>query len=102
MFTCIIARIVAGSFIVFCVLMLSQRLKNAMYALLIGSAIFGLPALLSIYGLDNAKWFSLYPLFHFGAMMQKTSTAIYAWLSLLIILAIGLEILYTIFNKWCE
>ena len=82
MFGAVLARAVAGWAMAMLLLELSQRVKNVLYAALAGSALLCIPPLLSSYGLDWAKWFSAYPLFHFGAMMTRADTAAAAFLFL--------------------
>lgn len=73
MFVSLTARLAAGWGMAMLMLLLSQRLKNMLSAALVGGLLLCMPALLNLYGLSAAKWFSLYPLFHFGAMMQQTA-----------------------------
>ena len=102
MFVSLTARFAAGWGMAMLMLLLSQRLKNMLSAALVGGLLLCMPALLNLYGLSAAKWFSLYPLFHFGAMMQQTGTAIAAWLFLAVWVLIGCETLYFVYMKWCE
>ena len=102
MFVSLTARLAAGWGMAMLMLLLSQRLKNMLSAALVGGLLLCMPALLNLYGLSAAKWFSLYPLFHFGAMMQQTGTAIAAWLFLAVWVLIGCETLYFVYMKWCE
>lgn len=100
MFASLLARLIAGWSMAMTVLALSQRMKNQLYAALTGSVLLCLPSLLSVYGLTQAKWFSFYPLFHFGAMMQRTDTAVAAWLCLALFLCLGLFCLYDLWDQW--
>lgn len=102
LFVSLLARIIAGWVTAVVILLLSQRLKNMLSAALVGGLIFCMPPLLDLYGLTVARWFSLYPLFHFGAMMQESGNAIAAWLFLVIWLFIGCEILYCTYSNWCD
>lgn len=56
-------------------LWLSHKTQSNFYALLVASAVFALPLLLSVCGLDGAKWMSIYPLFHACAMFARPAEA---------------------------
>ena len=101
-FVSFIARLVAAWTMAMIILQLSQGLKNMFSTAIVGGLFLCMPALLNFYGLEAAKWFSLYPLFHFGAMMQQTDTAVAAWLFLVIWFFIGCEILYYTYSNWCD
>ena len=64
------------------VLALSQKLGNLFSALFAGSILAGLPLLLSLSGMQAAKWASVYPAFHAAALFtsQSGAVAVLLWL----------------------
>lgn len=70
------ARYLAIQTIASVTLALSYKTGNMFSALFLSSGIFALPILLSISGLESAKWLSVYPLFNAPAMFSKQSEAI--------------------------
>ncbi|MEG1699056.1 MAG: hypothetical protein RR271_05475 [Oscillospiraceae bacterium] len=73
-----LARFVALRLVAGVTLVLSQKLGNLFSALFAGGIIFSLPLLLSLSGLSNAKWLSVYPLFHTAALFANTAEMVAA------------------------
>lgn len=69
-------------------LALSYKFGNMFSALFVSSGIFGLPLMLSISGLDSAKWLSVYPLFNACAMFTKKGETICLMLIMVILVFI--------------
>ena len=76
LFLWVAARFVAVRAIAGATLALSYRLGNFFAALFAASIAFSLPLLLSISGIKNAKWLSVYPLFHAAALFNHPADAI--------------------------
>lgn len=64
------ARFAAVACMACVTLALSERIGNTFGALFASLLLFALPPLLSVCGLTAAKWASLYPLFHTGALFR--------------------------------
>lgn len=59
----ILSQIIAVMIVAGAVMLISYKLKNNIQALFAGLAIFAVPLVLSVMGIDFAKWFSLYPIY---------------------------------------
>ena len=66
------ARFLATACMACVTLTLSQHIGNTFGALFASLLLFVLPPLLSVCGLTGAKWASLYPLFHVGALFRSS------------------------------
>ena len=66
-----LARFAANACMVCVTLALSQKTGNTFGALFASLSLFALPPLLSVSGLTGAKWLSVYPLFHMGALFAS-------------------------------
>lgn len=53
------------------VLVLSQKLGNALSAMFVGSVCLCVPCLLALCGMPRIEWLGLYPLFHLGQMLTQ-------------------------------
>lgn len=65
-------------------LALSYKTGNLFSAVFISSSIFALPIMLSMSGLESAKWLSVYPMFHVCALFAKQNEAVAAMLIMFI------------------
>lgn len=70
-FLLVAARYTAVAFMAMTTLFFSQKCANAFGAMFASLTVFALPPLLSLSGLNGAKWLSLYPLFHFPALFAE-------------------------------
>jgi len=71
----ILSRFAATACMAFTTLALSQKTGSTFGALFASLMLFALPPLLSVSGLTAAKWASLYPLFHAGALFANATRA---------------------------
>lgn len=80
----VISRFIAISTMAIATLALSQKLGSTFGAMFAALVLFALPIVLSIVGLTNAKWVTVYPLFHICGMLLKASH-IWLWLLMVVI-----------------
>jgi len=82
-------RIIACFSTAMTVLFISYKLGNTLGAIFTSSLLFCVGPLLSFCGVIDAKWISIYPLFHFAALQAETMTSVISWIYLLLYFAIG-------------
>ncbi len=71
----VLCRFAANACMALAALALSQKIGNTFGALFASLLVFALPPLLSVSGLAGAKWASVYPLFHAGALFANGTRA---------------------------
>lgn len=76
-------------------LALSEKFGNTFSAMFVSLMIFALPIVLSLAGLTNAKWVSVYLWFHICGMFLETSY-LWFWLLLLVFAAVFIFICSTV------
>lgn len=92
-----------GCFTMACiVLAFSQKTGNTMQTLLLSATTFCLPTLLSITGVNQAKWLSVYPIFHFPAMLLRISYSVFFVLILIACLMCSTFCLYYLHECYAE
>ncbi len=100
-----LARYLSLQFVAEVTLVLSQCMSNLLGILCIGFSFFCLPPVLSILGISNAKWFSLYTTFHAAALCATPAGTFFASV-LLICLCIYVwgckEYLYLQMDETCR
>lgn len=82
------------------VLAISEKAGNSIVSMVLSSVMLCLAPILSLAGVEGAKWFSGYPLFHFAAMMAQPTDAAASWLYLVFWCMVGGACTYYIYDKW--